>query len=667
MLPAFLATAAAALQTPPTALPLLLPDPDNRNKLKLQPEGVHYLATLPGPVSVVSTIGQYRSGKSFLLNQLMELPCEAGFRVGHQRETQTKGVWVLSRHTGWSQDNVTTVFLDTEGFDGTGRAAVYDDRIFAFSALIASALVYNLVETIREADIDKLSFAAQLAEEFWRRAGSDGESGGGGGSSGSGGGGAKASSLHEWRPPAMLWLVQRDFLQGGSVEEYLREALKPVAAPPGDEHAAQLNTIREVLGKFKNMRGLGLPQPHDQRTSLCEIEAHKFSPEYRAGLGRVERWLAQHTTPSQAGDRIRTAGGHGWLHGAELSQVVAQVVNALNEHDIPTPGSVIDSFNRDVRDRAVEQLRSALAALPLPLPTAALGAGTAAALDAALATLHRRSFGSETEAVDKDFEAQAQPAIRAATDANFRASHHVCGGLWKSCSASLAALKTVSLPSKRRFHARLASCNATMAACVGPAAGGYVQMMADAAAEGASEYGAQFYSKLSHMLVLCCAVGVLTFRYVYVSGLAELVCWFVLVGAEVLPRLSALTQFSDVSAPFWESPNGQKFIEAYEAAVYNEYADAEDWLYVLLVIAAALLAWRCCCKCRERCCGSKKRRRRYRRVRRRGAGGSEVGDDDEIEYLDDDWDEEEEEEMMRTPRSSRAPPRRGLERGSHQF
>ena len=50
-------------------------------------------------------------------------------------------------------DSVTTVFLDTEGFEGTGKAAVYDDRIFAFSALIASVLVYNLVETIREADI----------------------------------------------------------------------------------------------------------------------------------------------------------------------------------------------------------------------------------------------------------------------------------------------------------------------------------------------------------------------------------------------------------------------------------------------------------------------------------------------------------------------------------
>ena len=335
---AALALLSAALSTQQEAVPLLLPDPQNKNKLLLQPEGLKRLSDLRGPVTVVSAIGQYRSGKSFLLNQLMELPCNAGFQVGHQRETQTKGVWVHVRDTSWSSPNVTTVFLDTEGFEGTGKAAVYDDRIFAFSALIASVLVYNLVETIREADIDKLSFAAQLAEEFWRRA-----------SSGGGEAGAKAARA-DWRPPAMLWLVQRDFLQGGSVDEYLRAALKPVAVAPNDAHATRLNTIRQVLGKFTRMRGLGLPQPHDKRTALCELEAHKLSAEYRAGMGRVQHWVALNA-PGRGAPR--------WLGGSEIALSVRQVVDALNVHDIPTATDGIDSFNRDVREKALEQLQAA--------------------------------------------------------------------------------------------------------------------------------------------------------------------------------------------------------------------------------------------------------------------------------------------------------------------
>ena len=59
------------------------------------------------------------------------------------------------------------VYLDTEGFESTGKADAYDDRIFALSTLISAVLVYNLPETVRESDIQKLSFAVELAEGFY--------------------------------------------------------------------------------------------------------------------------------------------------------------------------------------------------------------------------------------------------------------------------------------------------------------------------------------------------------------------------------------------------------------------------------------------------------------------------------------------------------------------
>ena len=65
--------------------------------------------------------------------------------------------------------NVSLVFFDTEGFESTGQSDAYDDRIFAFAAVVASTLVYNLAEAVRESDIEKLSFAVELAGAFFPR------------------------------------------------------------------------------------------------------------------------------------------------------------------------------------------------------------------------------------------------------------------------------------------------------------------------------------------------------------------------------------------------------------------------------------------------------------------------------------------------------------------
>ena len=115
--------------------------------------------------------------------------------VGHQRSTQTRGVWLWSKQVpvtahadatdlqGAAQtvssnstrdltalaDPLNLLFFDTEGFESTGQSGAYDDRIFAFAAIISSTLVYNLAEAVRESDIEKLSFAVELAAAFYPR------------------------------------------------------------------------------------------------------------------------------------------------------------------------------------------------------------------------------------------------------------------------------------------------------------------------------------------------------------------------------------------------------------------------------------------------------------------------------------------------------------------
>lgn len=175
------------------AFPIVEPDPGH-TKLRLSREGLEAIEKITNPIAAVAVIGPYRSGKSFLLNQLLSLSCYEGFGVGHMRDTKTKGIWVWGTPIDLDINGVKTsvFYLDTEGFESIGKSNVYDDRIFALATVLSSVLIYNLPETIREADISRLSFAVELAEEFYGR--------------------VKGQDV-AFEPAKLLWLIQRDFLR----------------------------------------------------------------------------------------------------------------------------------------------------------------------------------------------------------------------------------------------------------------------------------------------------------------------------------------------------------------------------------------------------------------------------------------------------------------------
>ena len=54
---------------------------------------------------------------------------------------------------GQGVDPLNLLLFDTEGFEATGKADAYDDRIFALSTILSAILIYNLPETVRESDL----------------------------------------------------------------------------------------------------------------------------------------------------------------------------------------------------------------------------------------------------------------------------------------------------------------------------------------------------------------------------------------------------------------------------------------------------------------------------------------------------------------------------------
>ncbi|XP_024200457.1 uncharacterized protein LOC112203767 [Rosa chinensis] len=57
--------------------PIVEPDPGH-TKLRLSKEGLEAIERIKTPIAAVAVIGPYRSGKSFLLNQLLSLSCYEG-------------------------------------------------------------------------------------------------------------------------------------------------------------------------------------------------------------------------------------------------------------------------------------------------------------------------------------------------------------------------------------------------------------------------------------------------------------------------------------------------------------------------------------------------------------------------------------------------------------
>ena len=244
-------------------------------------------------------------------------------------------------------------------------------------------------------------------------------------------------------PPALLWLVQRDFLEGGSVDAYLREALKPADNPADDEHVGRLNRVREALGVFEAMRGMGLPQPHLQRTQLCSLPRSALAPEYLAAQGRLESYVEEQATRSR-----RPLDGRGSPR-SRRSLSRRSTRSSCRRRRCSMPSTRRSSRRRCARCRRRWRRCRCRWARAHCRPSRE----AAAAAEAELAEQSLGASGTD------DLRKAAAAVLKSAADANFVASQRVrCRG---SGATVVRRLATSWPPSQRRFAAGLADCNAS--------------------------------------------------------------------------------------------------------------------------------------------------------------------------------------------------------------
>lgn len=560
----------------------------DHTKLALEQEGLDFIKSINTKIAVVMVIGPYRSGKSFLLNQMLRLSCEHGFGVGHRRAAQTKGIWVWSEPvvTDYGGDPLSVLYVDSEGFESTGQSDVYDDRIFALSALISSVLIYNLPETVKEADIEKLSFAVELAEEFHSRIKGDDSS---------------------FQLPVLLWLLQRDFLEGRTVKKMVDDALQMVDNPTNDKGIQRLNEIRSSLKVIgEEYTAFGLTQPHLKRTQLCDMTDKDFDPTYVQQRDDLRILLTSLYRPKSI------SGAH-VENGLQFSAFLETTVSALNKQDIPSARSITETFNQGVIEDMVGAYRHRLESIKLPVGVKAFATLEKAITAEVRAEFQDRRFGNHPADM-VELEKECNTILKYRRDSNAKASMEGCAILFQECESTMDLTAHMRLPSMKKFKNAYSVCNATFSVgCIGPsrvASRGRLDKLWE---RESKRFQQDYNAKILQGLSMGSIISILLARFVFKSSFIEFLSWCLFIVLEIYPKLFMFNNSNMFESVYWV-----KMIEAYELIVFNDFYDLNDWLLNLLVFLCVYIfyekfIWMCFCL-PESIRGRKKKSKRKRKT-----------------------------------------------------
>ncbi|CAN6303200.1 unnamed protein product [Urochloa humidicola] len=562
-----LAVAAAAGDLDPDELERAFPivEPDyGHTKLRLSEQGLEAIRRIENPIAVVGVIGPYRSGKSFLLNQLLSLSCDKGFGVGHMRDTKTKGIWIWGTPVEMDVDGskVSVLYLDTEGFESVGKSNVYDDRIFALATVLSSVLIYNLPETVREADISRLSFAVEIAEEFYGR--------------------VKGQDV-AFEPAKLLWLIQRDFLQGKSVQQMVNEALQRVPNDNGDKYIDEVNQIRDSLAIMgDNSTAFSLPQPHLQRTKLCEMEDKELEPLYVKRREQLKQLVASIIKPKIVQGKT--------LNGKDFVSFLQQILEALNKGEIPSTGSLVEIFNKAILDRCLKVYREKMDGLGLPVPVDKLQQVHEMANAEARLIFDKQHFGKHHAAQSVlKLEDEIKKVYRNFLLANEYQSSKLCEARFSECEDKMDHLQVLKLPSMAKFNAGFTHCNLSFVReCVGPAKENYERRMSKMLVKSRALFIKEYNNKLFNWLVTFSLVMVVIGRFVIKFFLLEIVAWVMFIFLETYTRM-----FWSAESLYY-NPAWHIIVSSWETIVYSPVLDLDRWaIPIVIMLSFGILYWRC--------------------------------------------------------------------------
>ena len=277
-------------------------------------------------IGIISLVGKYRTGKSFLLNRvLLNTIKENGFEVGPTFKPCTKGIWMWSDpiiiNNSFSPKEFPVFFIDTEGLGAYDEEVNHDSKIFLIAILISSLFIFNSFGAIDEQAISNLSFVLNLSKiiKFKNNIRFD-----------------ENEKIFENFCPSFLWLL-RDFSlrledkDGNPItqKQYLESALKNLAG--SSEMIVEKNRIRTLIKNFfKDRDCFTMIRPVENEGDLQNmqhLENKFFRKEFLDECKQLKKRIFETTKPKQFfGKNIKAI---------MLIELIENILDSINQGNIP--------------------------------------------------------------------------------------------------------------------------------------------------------------------------------------------------------------------------------------------------------------------------------------------------------------------------------------------
>ena len=309
-----------AQQTGEGPLQLVRPNADHSG-FELVPETVSKLTSSASEkrrIAVISVVGPYHSGKSFLLNALIGKTDV--FPVGPKTSPETLGLWLCRSNLKLpSHKDVEVWFVDSEGFFGPQVEDSYDAKTFTLAMMLGDEFVYNTVKIIDAQAVNMLEMLARRAQLFRVKS-----------MAASGGVAQKLETV-----PHLTWVVE-DFVQsvdeadGNANTRWLETYL----------YKSSSSDVPYLKKLFPSLSVKALFLPATTRAALADLSKVPFSqltPEFVKDLNHLRSSILQRLDEKKSFSKV-----------SEFVQTLYFLTKALDKGTFPQLPSLWQSWRSEV-------------------------------------------------------------------------------------------------------------------------------------------------------------------------------------------------------------------------------------------------------------------------------------------------------------------------------